>query len=64
MAQRGYQEKMQLLKNKLTVQEYQLFEEVVIRRYDIHCIAQSENVSVNALYIRWHRLRKKIQGFL
>lgn len=60
----SYLEKMRLLQKKLNTEDYQLFEELVVERRDIVQIAQRRNVSVDSLYVRWHRLRKKIQKLL
>ena len=57
-------EMLGLIKNKLNENEYRLFSEIVIKRKSFPLIAKEMNLTVNALHVRWSRLRKKIQGFL
>ena len=55
---------LELIKSKLNENEYRLFSEIVIKRKSFPLIAKEMNLTVNALYVRWSRLRKKIQSFL
>ena len=55
---------LELIKSKLNENEYRLFSEIVIKRKSFPLIAKEMNLTVNALYVRWSRLRKKIQIFL
>ena len=64
MARSGYDEKLQLIRDNLKFDEYQLFEDVVIQRHEFLQIARKQKVNVDAVYVRWHRLRKKIQIIL
>ena len=55
---------LSLIKSKLNENEYRLFSDIVIKRKSFPLIAKEMNLTVNALYVRWSRLRKKIQSFL
>ena len=60
----AYEKILRKIKSKLSAEEYQLFEDVVLRRRDIVRLAQEKNININTLYSRWRRLQKKIQRFL
>ncbi len=64
MERSEYHEKLQLIRDNLNVDEYQLFEEIVIKQSEFLQVAKKQNVNVDTLYVRWHRLRKKIQIIL
>ncbi|MBR6744569.1 MAG: sigma-70 family RNA polymerase sigma factor [Clostridia bacterium] len=59
-----YEKMMQKIKDQLSAEEYQLFEDIIMKECDIVQIAQKKNINVNTLYSRWRRLQKKIQHFL
>ena len=59
-----YEKMMQKIKNELSAEEYQLFEDIIVKEGDIVRIAQEKNININTLYSRWRRLQKKIQHFL
>lgn len=59
-----YQEDIQLIKNKLTEQEYQLFENIVIYNRTIKQISKIMDMNTNTLTVRWFRLKNKIRQFL
>ena len=59
-----YEKMMQKIKNKLSAEEYQLFEDIIVKEGDIVRIAQEQKININTLYSRWRRLQKKIKQFL
>ena len=64
MASVTYEERMKHIKSKLTPEECQLFEDIVIHRCDRKQIAQKMGITTNALKVRWHRVRNKIKKIL
>ncbi len=59
-----YEEHLKRIRQYTTSEEYQLFEDIVIRNYPLKKIAVSMNVSVGALKVRWFRLKKKLQHLI
>jgi len=59
-----YEEHMKHIKSKLTPEEYQLFEDIVIHRCGRKQIAQKMGITTNTLKVRWHRLKNKIKEIL
>ena len=52
---------MQKIKNDLNSEEYQLFEDIIVKGRNITLIAKEKNINVNTLNSRWFRLQKKIR---
>lgn len=59
-----YKEDLLRIKQNLTDEEYQLFENIVIRNYSIKQIAPTMNITSGTLKVRWFRLKKKIRELL
>lgn len=64
MEQETYEELLTRIQSNLASDEYRLFVQIVVLRKSFPKIAKEMNVTTDALYVRWFRLRKKIQGFL
>ena len=56
-----YEKMMQKIKNDLNSEEYQLFEDIIVKGRNITLIAKEKNINVNTLNSRWFRLQKKIR---
>lgn len=56
-----YEKMMQKIKNDLNSEEYQLFEDIIVKGRNITLIAKEKNINVNTLNSRWLRLQKKIR---
>ena len=64
MEQETYEELLTRIQSNLASDEYRLFVQIVVLCKSFPKIAKEMNVTTDALYVRWFRLRKKIQGFL
>ena len=59
-----YREDIRHIRKKLTEEEYQLFENIVIYNRSIKQIAPTLNISPGTLKVRWFRLKNKIRQIL
>lgn len=64
MEQETYEELLARIQTNLDSDEYRLFVQIVVLRKSLPKVAKEMNVTTDALYVRWFRLRKKIQSFL
>ncbi len=64
MKENAYAELLACIQRHLTADEYRLFMEIVIFQKSFSLIAKELNMKTDTLYVRWFRLRKKIQSFL